>query len=79
MTTLNEIKEKIEKELTGATVLVEEEQHHEHQAGKRLLIQVSHSGFKGKTLLEQHRMIYNILQHELKEEVHAITLKTSHQ
>jgi len=78
MTTLKEIKEKIEKELPGAHITAAEQQH-EHQAGKRLLIQVNYTGFKGKTLLEQHRMIYNILQHELKEEVHAITLKTSHQ
>ena len=32
--------------------------------------------FNGKTRLEQHKMVYNRLSEELKEELHALTIKT---
>lgn len=32
--------------------------------------------FKGKTLLEQHQMIMDILRQSLKEQVHAVQIKT---
>lgn len=32
--------------------------------------------FNGKTRLEQHKMVYNALSEELKEELHALSIKT---
>ena len=32
--------------------------------------------FEGKTLLEQHQLVYGALQELLKEQVHALALKT---
>ena len=32
--------------------------------------------FNGKTRLEQHKMVYNSLSVELKEDLHALTIKT---
>ena len=32
--------------------------------------------FNGKNILEQHKMVYNALSEELKEELHALTIKT---
>lgn len=32
--------------------------------------------FEGKTLLQQHQMVYKALQETLKEKLHALALKT---
>lgn len=32
--------------------------------------------FEGKSLLEQQRLVYGILKEELKESIHALSLKT---
>lgn len=44
--------------------------------GASFSINVSSSDFKGKSIIQQHRMINDILKPELKE-VHAIQIKTS--
>lgn len=33
--------------------------------------------FKGKTLVEQHQMVYQALENEMKADIHALALKTS--
>ncbi len=32
--------------------------------------------FKGKSLVQQHQMVYSALREELKEKIHALTIKT---
>ena len=32
--------------------------------------------FNGKTRIEQHKMVYNALSEELKEDLHALSIKT---
>lgn len=32
--------------------------------------------FKGKSLVQQHKMVYEALKEELKEKIHALTIKT---
>jgi len=39
-------------------------------------IQVTSSEFKGKRLLQQHRIVMDILREKLKEEIHAVQIKT---
>lgn len=38
-------------------------------------IELSSSKFKGKSMLEQHRMVNAVLAHEIKN-MHGLTLKT---
>lgn len=33
--------------------------------------------FKGKSLVEQHQMVYQALENEMKQEIHALALKTA--
>lgn len=40
-------------------------------------IKVASEKFAGKTTLEQHRLIYFLLSHELQTGLHALTLKTA--
>ena len=37
---------------------------------------ISSQHFKGKMLIEQHRMVMNILKEDLKEDLHAVKIKT---
>jgi stress-induced morphogen len=37
---------------------------------------VASNQFKGKMLVEQHRMVMDILKENLKEEIHAVQIKT---
>lgn len=34
------------------------------------------SVFNGKTLLERHQLVYNVLGEAMKERIHALSLKT---
>ena len=38
--------------------------------------EITSKEFNGKTRLEQHKMVYNALSEELKEELHALSIKT---
>lgn len=44
--------------------------------GASFSVKVSSSDFKGKSMIQQHRMINDILKSELKD-VHALQIKTS--
>tara|TARA_R110000868_G_C10952584_1_gene767930 strand:- start:3780 stop:4034 length:255 start_codon:yes stop_codon:yes gene_type:complete len=39
-------------------------------------IQIISDEFEGKGLLDQHRMVMDILKEKLKQEIHAVQLKT---
>ena len=39
-------------------------------------VQVVSDAFVGKRLVQRHKMVYSILDHELKTGVHALALKT---
>ena len=38
--------------------------------------EIASKEFNGKTRLEQHKMVYNALSEKLKEELHALSIKT---
>ena len=44
--------------------------------GMHLKTKISYSGFKGKSLIEQHRMVQKALETELGNEIHALSIKT---
>ena len=39
---------------------------------------IKYDGFKGKSTLDQHRMVHNLLKEEIGREIHAITIHTSY-
>ncbi len=76
---LKEIKNKLLKAMPGAEITItdQSQKHLDHvTSGMHLSMEVIYSGFEGKTLIEQHQMVYNILREELKEKIHALQLKT---
>jgi stress-induced morphogen len=70
--TPEEIKRRIESQLPGATVIIQDPR----KDGVHLHAIVTFAGFKDKSLIEQHRMVYATLKEELKEELHALGLET---
>ncbi len=70
--TPQEIQQKIEQELPGSKVEILDPR----KDGVHLKAIVTYKEFSGKSLLEQHRMVYNALKEELKQEVHALALET---
>ena len=72
MLTKEEVKNKIETGLPGAEVEILDPR----KDGVHLKAMVRYRGFEGKSLLEQHRMVYETLKEELKEELHALALET---
>ena len=55
------------------------EQHKNHQksnSGGHFKLKIVSNNFLGKSLLERHKMIYSILGDMLKNEIHALSLKT---
>ena len=72
MLTLDQIKQKIEKGLPGAKVTIQDPR----RDGIHLKAIVTYKGFKDKSLVEQHQMVYATLKEELKEELHALGIET---
>ena len=67
-----EIQQIIEKALPGAHVEVQDMVGD----GDHLQALVISELFEGKTLLQQHQMVYGPLRETLKEKLHALGLKT---
>ena len=44
--------------------------------GKHVECYIKSKKFQGKTLIEQHQMVYAPLKEMLKEELHALAIKT---
>ena len=44
--------------------------------GDHFEITVSAAAFKGKTLIEQHQMVFSLLGDEMDRRIHAVQLKT---
>lgn len=79
MSLADKIQQKIEGTLTGATVNVIDEtgSHIDHNPGAHLGVAVTYAGFAGKTIVEQHQIIYKILDDEIKNNIiHALKIKT---
>ncbi|MFO1518580.1 MAG: BolA family transcriptional regulator [bacterium] len=67
-----EIQKLIEQALPGAQVAVQDLVGD----GDHLQATVVTPLFEGKTLLQQHQMVYSPLREALKEKLHALALKT---
>lgn len=48
--------------------------------GNHLRIEVVSQGFQGKSLIQQHKMVHDILDHQMENRggfIHALSIKTS--
>jgi len=66
--TPNNVKELIESRLAGSQAQVEGD-------GRHFNAIVIYDGFAGKTMLEQHKMVYEALGEDMKN-IHALSMKT---
>jgi len=64
-----EIQMIIEKGMSGAEVKVEGD-------GTHFEAVIISQDFDGKTLLERHQLVYEVLGEAMKERIHALSLKT---
>ena len=80
MKTFEEILQKLQDHFVGGQVSLENtsSQHMGHNnSGMHLKTNIHFAGFKGKSTLEQHRMVHSVLKDEIGREIHAITIHTS--
>ena len=72
MTTPDEIRRALEAALPGARIDVEDTTG----GGDHFDVRVASAAFAGKTLVEQHQLVYGALD-GLMPRIHALSLKTS--
>jgi acid stress-induced BolA-like protein IbaG/YrbA len=72
MITVKHIKDLVEQALPGALVQVEDATG----AGDHFNVVVVTSQFDGKTLVEQHQLVYAPLRRDLGGNIHALALRT---
>jgi acid stress-induced BolA-like protein IbaG/YrbA len=65
----NDIKRLIEQGMPGARVEVIGDGHHFEAV-------IVSGDFAGKTVIQQHRMVYATLGDKMREEIHALSLRT---
>ena len=68
--TKDDIRKLIEAGLPGARVTVTGDDGQHFQA------EVVYDGFAGKSVIQQHRMVYATLGEKMGREIHALQLKT---
>lgn len=64
------IEQLIEAGLPGCVAMVKGDD------GQHFEAEVIHPGFAGKSMVEQHRMVYAALGERMGREIHALALKT---
>jgi acid stress-induced BolA-like protein IbaG/YrbA len=69
MVTPQQLKQWIEQGLPGARAEVEGDGHHFEAV-------IVAEAFAGKTLVEQHQLVYRALGDRMKQEIHALSMRT---
>jgi len=69
MPTPDDVKGFIETGMPGARVSVSGD-------GQHFEAEIVSSAFAGKSLVEQHQMVYRALGDKMKQEIHALSLRT---
>ena len=72
MITTKEIKEKIEKSIPNSSAEVVAVK----PDGMHFKAIVKSKKFEGKTMIEQHRMVYDSLKEEFKNGLHSLSIET---
>jgi stress-induced morphogen len=73
MPTLEEVKQRIEVALPGASASVQDLTG----GGDHLRAEVVYPGFAGLTRIQQHKLVYDVFGDEIGGPIHALSLKTS--
>jgi|TARA_Y100001934_G_C12052955_1_gene631611 stress-induced morphogen len=79
--TIDEIKQKLMDAFPGAEIelINTSSMHVGHNArGYHLKTEIKYKGFKGLTLIQQHRLVQDALKEELNGIIHALSIKTIH-
>ena len=69
MVSPDDIKQWIEVGLTGSSASVEGDGHHFEAV-------IVYADFAGKTMIQQHQMVYGALGDKMKADIHALSMKT---
>lgn len=69
MVSPDDIKQWIEAGLAGSSASVEGDGHHFEAV-------IVCADFAGKTMIQQHQMVYGALGDKMKAEIHALSMKT---
>lgn len=69
MVTPQDIKQWIESGLPGATVEIDGDGHHFEAV-------IVSPAFAGKTMVEQHQLVYGALGERMKADIHALSMRT---
>jgi stress-induced morphogen len=70
--TVEEIKQRIEAAIPGATAEVEDYTG----GGDHFRATVTSTAFAGRSRIEQHKLVYNVFGDEIGGPIHALSLKT---
>jgi stress-induced morphogen len=70
--TTEEVKSRIEQALPGAEATVTDLTG----GGDHLRAEVAYDGFAGLSLLEQHRLVYDVFGNQIGGPIHALSIKT---
>lgn len=73
MPTTDEIRERIEQALPGASANVTDLTG----GGDHLRAEVTYEGFAGLSRIEQHKLVYDVFGEEIGGAIHALSLKTT--
>lgn len=73
MPSINEVKERIEHALPGASAEVSDLTG----GGDHLRAEVVYDGFAGLSRIQQHKLVYGVFEGEIGGPIHALSLKTS--
>jgi stress-induced morphogen len=72
MVSADQIERKLKESLPSATIKV----HDMTGGGDHWQLQIRASEFRGKSMVEQHRMVYAALGTWMEKEIHALALDT---
>ncbi|MDX1919368.1 MAG: BolA family protein [Candidatus Caenarcaniphilales bacterium] len=80
MITIQEIETILKEKLLASEVNIVDDAalHAGHQPGNPayLTVYVTSKLFEGKSLVQQHKLVYDSLKDEMKEKIHALAIKT---
>jgi BolA protein len=80
MNIITQVEELLKSRLEAEEVTIIDDGHkhmgHQPNDPAYLTVEVVSPVFAGKSLIQQHRMVYDCLKNELKEKIHALQIKT---
>jgi stress-induced morphogen len=80
MTSPQQIEELLKDKLQAVSVKIQDDGHlhmgHQPNDPAYYTLEVSSPLFKGKSLIQQHKLVYDCLREQLKEKIHALSIKT---